>query len=83
MALAGDAFNVADTDALLCFRYDGENVSQAGEKVADLTGGPIDHHWTKNVIASEDRKEALRDRRLQQQRRRERTRQGEGPRGNP
>ena len=56
MALAGDAFYVADTDALLHFRYDGENVSQAGEKVADLPGGPIDHHWTKNVIASEDGK---------------------------
>ena len=56
MALAGDAFYVADTDALLRFRYDGENVSQAGEKVADLPGGPIDHHWTKNVIASEDGK---------------------------
>ena len=56
MALVGDAFYVADTDALLRFRYDGENVSQTGEKVADLPGGPIDHHWTKNVIASEDGK---------------------------
>ena len=56
MALVGDAFYVADTDALLRFRYDGENVSQAGEKVADLPGGPINHHWTKNVIASEDGK---------------------------
>ena len=36
--------------------HDGENVSQTGEKVADLPGGPIDHHWTKNIIASEDGK---------------------------
>ena len=34
----------------------GENVSPTGEKIADLPGGPIDHHWTKNVIASEDGK---------------------------
>jgi len=54
MALVGDAFYVANTDALMRFRYDGENVSQPGEKVTDLPGGPIDHHWTKNVIASED-----------------------------
>ena len=25
-----------------------------GEKVADLPGGPINHHWTKNVIANAD-----------------------------
>ncbi|MGZ5918943.1 MAG: PQQ-dependent sugar dehydrogenase [Hyphomicrobium sp.] len=56
MALVGDAFYVADTDALMRFHYDGETVSPTGEKVADLPGGPIDHHWTKNVIASEDGK---------------------------
>ena len=56
MALVGDALYVANTDALMRFHYDGENVSPTGEKVADLPGGPIDHHWTKNVIASEDGK---------------------------
>jgi len=56
MALVGDALYVADTDALMRFRYDGENVTRPGEKVTDLPGGPIDHHWTKNVIASEDGK---------------------------
>jgi glucose/arabinose dehydrogenase len=56
MVLVGDAFYVADTDALMRFHYDGENVSQTAEKVVDLPGGPIDHHWTKNVIASEDGK---------------------------
>jgi glucose/arabinose dehydrogenase len=29
-------------------------ISDAGVKVADLPGGPINHHWTKNVIASRD-----------------------------
>ena len=43
-------------------------------KVADLPGGPINHHWTKNLIASPDGSQALRRRRLQQQRRRERHR---------
>jgi glucose/arabinose dehydrogenase len=56
MALVGDALYVANTDALMRFHYDGENVSPTGEKVADLPGGSIDHHWTKNVIASEDGK---------------------------
>jgi glucose/arabinose dehydrogenase len=56
MALVGDALYVANTDALMRFHYDGETVSPTGEKVADLPGGPIDHHWTKNVIASEDGK---------------------------
>lgn len=56
MALVGDAFYVANTDALMRFRYDGEGVAQRGEKVADLPGGPINHHWTKNVISGEDGK---------------------------
>jgi glucose/arabinose dehydrogenase len=56
MALVGDAFYVANTDALMRFRYSGEEVQRTGEKVADLPGGPINHHWTKNVIASEDGK---------------------------
>src|SRR4030088_2104155 len=25
-----------------------------GDKVADLPGGPINHHWTKNLIANRD-----------------------------
>ena len=49
-------------------------------KVVDLPAGPINHHWTKNVIASRDGSQALRDRRLQQQRGRKRHRQGGGAR---
>jgi glucose/arabinose dehydrogenase len=56
MALVGNAFYVADTDALLRFDYrSGETkISGSGTKIADLPAGPINHHWTKNVIASRD-----------------------------
>ncbi len=56
MALVGDWLYVADTDALLRFPYrSGETViSATAQKVIDLPGGPINHHWTKNIIASPD-----------------------------
>ena len=56
MALVGDNFYVADSDALLRFPYRAGDTSIAakGEKVVDLPAGPINHHWTKNVIASAD-----------------------------
>jgi glucose/arabinose dehydrogenase len=56
MALVGDTFYVADTDALLAFPYHaGETtITAPGRKVIDLPAGTINHHWTKNVIASED-----------------------------
>jgi glucose/arabinose dehydrogenase len=56
MALVGNALYVADTDALLRFDYrPGETkISGTGTKIADLPAGPINHHWTKNVIASRD-----------------------------
>ncbi|SFK00930.1 PQQ-dependent sugar dehydrogenase [Methylocapsa palsarum] len=56
MALVGDSFYVADTDAILRFPYkDGDTkITAKGEKIADLPAGPINHHWTKNLIASPD-----------------------------
>ncbi|MFZ4411221.1 MAG: PQQ-dependent sugar dehydrogenase [Paracraurococcus sp.] len=56
MALVGENLYVADTDALLRFPYRaGETrITAPGEKVTDLPGGPLNHHWTKNVIASAD-----------------------------
>ncbi|WP_199753376.1 PQQ-dependent sugar dehydrogenase [Luteimonas cucumeris] len=56
MALVGDQLYVANADALVRFPYrDGDtSISAAAEKVADLPGGPINHHWTKNVVASAD-----------------------------
>jgi glucose/arabinose dehydrogenase len=56
MALVGDTFYVADTDALLSFPYrSGEtSITAPGRKLIDLPAGTINHHWTKNVIASPD-----------------------------
>ncbi len=56
MALTGDSLYVADTDALLRFTYHAGDtaITTPGVKVADLPAGSIDHHWTKNVIASRD-----------------------------
>jgi len=56
MVLVGTDFYVADTDAVLRFRYKpGElQIKGAGEKVADLPAGTINHHWTKDLTASPD-----------------------------
>jgi glucose/arabinose dehydrogenase len=56
MTLVGNALYVADTDAVLRFPYaTGEtSIAATGTRVVDLPAGPINHHWTKNVIASPD-----------------------------
>ncbi|MGZ8915131.1 MAG: PQQ-dependent sugar dehydrogenase [Methylobacter sp.] len=56
MVLVGNDFYVANTDALVRFAYtQGETrITQAGTKVLDLPAGPINHHWTKNLLASRD-----------------------------
>ena len=56
MALIGDKFYVADTDALLRFDYkDGATeIAGPGTKVADLPAGPINYHWSKSLAASPD-----------------------------
>ena len=56
MALVGNDFYVANTDAVVRFPYTGgaTHIDRPGEKVADLPAGPINHHWTKNLIASKD-----------------------------
>ncbi|MDB5734472.1 MAG: sorbosone dehydrogenase [Alphaproteobacteria bacterium] len=56
MALVGDTLYVANTDSLMAFHYTPgtTHIDGAGRKVTDLPGGPIDHHWTKNVFASAD-----------------------------
>ena len=58
MALVGNDLYVADTDALLRFPYKpgATSIEGKGEKVLALPDGPINHHWTKNVIASKDGK---------------------------
>ena len=56
MVLVGDHFYVADTDAVLRFDYlAGETrLSGGATKIVDLPAGRINHHWTKNLIASAD-----------------------------
>ena len=56
MALVGNDFYVANTDAIVRFPYTaGEtSISEQGTKLADLPAFPLDHHWTKNIIASKD-----------------------------
>jgi glucose/arabinose dehydrogenase len=56
MALVGRDFYVANTDAVVRFPYEeGQTqITTPGVKVVDLPAGPINHHWTKNLIASRD-----------------------------
>jgi glucose/arabinose dehydrogenase len=56
MALVGSDFYVANTDAIVKFRYDegALALNGTGAKLTDLPGGPRNHHWTKNLIASPD-----------------------------
>ena len=58
MALVGDTLYVANTDALVKVPYrDGATkIDATPEKVADLPGGEINHHWTKSLVASPDGK---------------------------
>ena len=56
MALVEDRLYVANTDGIVRFPYRlGQmKIDAAGERVMDLPAGPINHHWTKNIIASRD-----------------------------
>jgi len=56
MTLANGSLFVATTDALVRFPYrDGQTaVEGPGAVITELPGGPLNHHWTKNVIASGD-----------------------------
>lgn len=56
MALVGNDFYVANTDAVVRFPYQPGQTRITAEpvKVVDLPAGPINHHWTKNIIASPD-----------------------------
>src|SRR5690349_1466050 len=58
MALIGSDFYVANTDAVVRFPYQegATEIAAQGVKVADLPGGPVNYHWTKNIVTSrEDR----------------------------
>ena len=56
MALAGDYLYIANTDAVVRVPYSmGQTKSSAVPvKVLDLPAGPLNHHWTKNILLSAD-----------------------------
>ena len=56
MALIGDTLYVANTDAIWAFPYrsGATAIDKPGQKVIDLPAGTINHHWTKNLLASPD-----------------------------
>jgi glucose/arabinose dehydrogenase len=56
MALVGDRFYVAHTDAVWEYPYTAgaSQITGTGRKLTDLPAGPRNHHWTKALIASAD-----------------------------
>ena len=56
MTLANGQLYIADTDKLLRvpFTPGQTKIDAKPVKVTDLPAGPINHHWTKNVLASPD-----------------------------
>jgi glucose/arabinose dehydrogenase len=56
MTLVGNHLYVANTDAVVKFPYiRGDlQITASGTKLLDLPAGTINHHWTKNIIASTD-----------------------------
>ena len=56
IALVGNDLYIANTDSIMRFPYKSGDaqITSPGVKVADLPAGTINHHWTKNVIASRD-----------------------------
>jgi glucose/arabinose dehydrogenase len=53
MALIGSDLYVANTNAIVKYRYEAAatEIRAAGVKLTDLPAGERNHHWTKNIIA--------------------------------
>ena len=56
MALVGDTLYIANTNAVLKFPYQtgDTHITAPGTQLLALPAGAINHHWTKNIIASAD-----------------------------
>lgn len=56
MALIGNDFYVANSDAVVKFNYveGADRLTQSAIKIIDLPAGAINYHWTKNLLASRD-----------------------------
>src|SRR6188472_578915 len=56
VALVGSDLYVANTDSIMRYTYnEGDTkITAPGTPFLALPGGPIDHHWTKDLVASKD-----------------------------
>jgi len=56
VALVGNDLYVANTDAIVRYPYQtgDTKIAAPGQTLTPLPGGPIDHHWTKSLVASPD-----------------------------
>jgi glucose/arabinose dehydrogenase len=56
MALVGSDLYIANTDAIVRYPYNAGDtkITAAGTVLTSLPGPPIDHHWTKSLVASPD-----------------------------
>jgi glucose/arabinose dehydrogenase len=56
VALVGNDLYVANTDAIVKYPYKpgDTRITSPGTTLIELPGGPIDHHWTKSLVASAD-----------------------------
>jgi glucose/arabinose dehydrogenase len=56
VALVGNDLYVANTDAIVKYPYNtgDTKITEPGTELTPLPGGPIDHHWTKSLVASPD-----------------------------
>jgi hypothetical protein len=56
MALVGNTLFIANADAVVKVPYveGATEIREMPQKVADLPGGTLNHHWTKGLIASPD-----------------------------
>ena len=56
IALVGDQLFIADTDEIRRYPYQpGQTrITDPGERLTELPAGRINHHWTKNLVASPD-----------------------------
>jgi glucose/arabinose dehydrogenase len=56
MALIGNDLYVANSDSLKRFEYQegAKVISAKGVEVIKFPPGPVNHHWTRNIIASRD-----------------------------
>lgn len=54
--LVGDTLYVANADSLMKYHYESgaTKITDPGTELTELPGGPINHHWTKALLASQD-----------------------------